>query len=140
MTSWMTRTKATPRNWGLPLCHLLASPFAASPPGCDELKARGRGQSLRPSAISPPRPLLGPLPDQRGGPYVTLSYCMAFILLDSWGRDLSWLFPALPANSPFLQTSQGLLYLCLATGSTSSGISLCQMHFWKDLFFCKEKQ
>lgn len=61
-------------------------------------------------------------------------YCTAFILLGSWGRDLSWLFPALPAKSPLRPTPQGLLYLCLATGSTSSGISLCQIHFWKDVF------
>lgn len=36
-------------------------------------------------------------------------YCTTFILLGSWGGDLSWLFLALPAHSPFLLTPQGLL-------------------------------
>ena len=94
------------------------------------LKLGVQGQRLHPSAISPPRPMIGPLHDQRGGPYVTLYYT-AFILLGSWDRDMSWLFPALPAHSPFCPAPQDLLCLCLATGSTSSGISLCQIQLFE---------
>ena len=98
------------------------------------LKVGARGQDLHSSALSPPRPMLGPLRDQRGGPYVTL-YCTAFILLGFWGRDVSWLFPALPAHSPFRPAPQGLLCLCLATGSTGSGISSCQIQLFERPFF-----
>lgn len=90
------------------------------------LKLGARGQSLHRSALTLPGPVLGPLRNQRAGPYVTL-YCTAFILPGSWGRDMSWLFAALPTHSPFCPAPQGLLCLCLATGSTSSGISLCQI-------------
>lgn len=46
------------------------------------------------------------------------------------------LFCALSAYCfPFLPTPQGLLYLCLATGSTSSGISLCQIQLLERPFF-----
>lgn len=85
-----------------------ASPLAASPPQCDEPKARACGHSLHPSALSPPRPTLGPLPDQRGEPYVTLSLLHGLYPSGLLGRDLSWLIPALPAKSPFRPAPQGL--------------------------------
>lgn len=109
-------------------------PLAASPPQCDEPKARARGQSLCPSALSPPRPALGPLPDQRGGPHVAL-YCMAFILLGSWGRDPSWLFPTLPAQSaPSIPSPQGLLCLCQPLAAPAVAFAHAKYSFWKDLF------
>lgn len=52
------------------------------------LKLGARGQSLHRSALTLPGPVLGPLRNQRAGPYVTL-YCTAFILPGSWGRDVS---------------------------------------------------
>lgn len=76
-------------------------------------------------------------PDQRGRTQVTLS-CAAFTLLGSWCRDRSWLLPALPAHcSPSRPAPQGPLCLCLATGSTSSGISLCQIQLSGIVFFSR---
>lgn len=61
-------------------------------------------------------------------------YCTAFIWVLGQGPQLAISCSA--CKFSFLPTPQGLLYLCLATGS---GISLCQIHFWEDLFSVKKK-
>lgn len=77
--------------------------------------------------------MLRPLPDQRGGPYVTL-YCTAFILLGSWGRDVGWLFPALPAHSSSCPAPQAFYVCAWPLAALAVALAYAKYSFWKDFF------
>lgn len=97
------------------------------------LKPGAQEQSLHPSALSPARPMPRPLPDQRGGLYVTF-YCMAFILLGSWGRDVGWLFPALPAHSSSCPAPQAFYVCAWPLAALAVALAYAKYSFWKDFF------
>lgn len=100
------------------------------------LKLGPEGRACAPQPSHLPASMLGPLLDQRGGPCHPLLH----------GLDPSGLLgqrPELAAShsactlSSFVPPPQGLLYLCLATGSTSSGLRLCQIQLLERPFLLK---
>lgn len=112
------------------LLHFLPC-LSPSLPQCDEPKAGAWGLSLCPLALLPSGPNQGLCLTKEKD--CVLLHCMAFFcrLL---GQGLSWPSPALPAHC-YYPTSSGPSYLCLATGSTSSGVSLCQIQLLEGPFF-----
>lgn len=66
--------------------------------------------------------------------HVTL-YCMALILLGSWGRDLSWLLPILPARYPPLFLRLRAFCTCAwPLAALAAAFAYAKYSFWKDLF------